>query len=138
MFGRDGLQDVLSRADILFVCTPLTPETHHLIGAAEIARMKPGAGLVNLARGGVVDAAAVAAALASGHLSGALMDVFDEEPLPAASPLWDCPNLIITPHCSSDDADAYVPRTLDLIFENLRRLIDGRELRCAVRPELGY
>ena len=91
MFGRDGLQDVLSQADILFVCTPLTPETHHLIGAAEIARMKPGAGLVNLARGGVADAAAVADALASGHLSGALMDVFDEEPLPAASPLWDCP-----------------------------------------------
>jgi phosphoglycerate dehydrogenase-like enzyme len=86
----------------------------------------------------VVDTGALCAALASGHLSGALLDVFDPEPLPKDSPLWETPNVIITPHCSSDDADDYVPRTLDLIFDNLRRLMAGERLVAVVDPKLGY
>jgi phosphoglycerate dehydrogenase-like enzyme len=138
MYLPDALLSLLGQADIVFVCTPLTPATRHLIGTAEIAAMKSGAGLVNLSRGGVVDAEALRVALLEKRLGGALVDVFDPEPLPAASPLWDTPGLIVTPHCSSDDADTYVPRILDLVFENLRRLIAGSELLCRVDPQRGY
>jgi glyoxylate/hydroxypyruvate reductase A len=86
----------------------------------------------------VLDDAALCTALAGGRLSGAILDVFDPEPLPPDSPLWDTPNVIITPHCSSDDAQAYVPKTLDLIFENLRRLLTGEDLVAAIDPRLGY
>src|SRR4029079_10459269 len=118
--------------------TPLTPETRGLMGTNQFARMKDGAGLVNIARGAVIDNVSLCAALAGGRLSGAILDVFDPEPLPADSPLWNAPNVIITPHCSADDADAYVPKTLDLIFENLRRLFTGEALVAAIDPDLGY
>ena len=81
---------------------------------------------------------ALAQLLASGHLSGAIIDVFDEEPLPKDSPLWSAPNFVVTPHVSADDGDNYVPITLHLFFENLRRYLDGEPLRNVVRPELGY
>jgi glyoxylate/hydroxypyruvate reductase len=138
MLGPGELDTLLAESDVIFLCTPLTPETRGLIGANQFARMKDGAGLVNVARGAVIDHAALCAALASGRLSGAILDVFDPEPLPSDSPLWDTPNVIITPHCSSDDAQAYVPKTLDLIFENLRRLLTGEDLVAAIDPRLGY
>jgi len=138
MVGPDGLGALLAESDVVFLCTPLTDETQALIGAAELAQMKAGAGIVNLARGAVIDTEALRAALASGHVSGAILDVFDPEPLPEDSPIWLTPNLIVTPHCSSDDAASYVPRTLDLIFENLRRLIAGKTLTAIVDPKLGY
>ena len=138
MLGPGELDTLLAESDVIFLCTPLTPETRGLIGANQFARMKDGAGLVNVARGAVIDHAALCAALAGGRLSGAILDVFDPEPLPPDSPLWDTPNVIITPHCSSDDAQAYVPKTLDLIFENLRRLLTGEALVAAIDPRLGY
>jgi phosphoglycerate dehydrogenase-like enzyme len=138
MFGPDQLDHVLSRADIVLVTVPLTPETRQLIGKRELDLMKPGAALINMARARVVDYEALAAKLASGELSGALLDVFDPEPLPADSPLWTTPNLVITPHVSSDDADSYVPRTLDLLFENVRRHRAGRPLKNVVRRHLQY
>ena len=138
MSGMDGLDALLTASDVVFLCTPLTAETRGLIGAAQFARMKPGAGLVNIARGAVVDTDALRAALARGQLSGAVLDVFDPEPLPPESPLWDTPNVIITPHCSSDDAETYIPRTLDLIFDNLRRLLANEPLTAVVDPRLGY
>jgi phosphoglycerate dehydrogenase-like enzyme len=138
MSGMDGLDALLAESDVVFLCTPLTPQTRGLIGAPQFARMKQGAGFVNIARGAVVDTDALRAALASGQISGAVLDVFDPEPLPKDSPLWEAPNVIITPHCSSDDADDYVPRTLDLIFDNLRRLMAGEELVAVVDPKLGY
>ena len=82
--------------------------------------------------------AELAKALESGKLSGAILDVFDPEPLPASSPLWKAPNLIITPHCSSDDLDHYLPLTLDLAFANVVRLRDGKRLKNAVDPATGY
>jgi phosphoglycerate dehydrogenase-like enzyme len=138
MFGPQGLDRLLAESDVLFLCSPLTKETRALIDATAIARMKPGAGLVNMARGAVVDSQAVIDALNSGRLSGAILDVFDPEPLPAASPIWNAPNLIVTPHCSSDDAVEYVPRTLDLIFDNVRALISNKPLRAQVNLDLEY
>jgi len=93
-----ALDDVLRTADVVTLHVPLTPETRGLLGAVKLALMKPDAILINTARGGVVDEAALAAALKSGKLGGAALDVFEDEPLPAGSPLAGCPNLILTPH----------------------------------------
>ena len=138
MFGPDRLDHVLQQADIVLVATPLTSKTRHLIGASALDRMKPGAGIVNIGRGDVIDYAALRQRLVSGRIGGAILDVFEPEPLPAESPLWDTPNLVITPHCSSDDIQHYVPRTLDLLFDNLERLLAGKTLRCVVDPALEY
>ncbi|EDP64277.1 Putative dehydrogenase [alpha proteobacterium BAL199] len=138
MVGPDHLHEVLAEADFVHVTTPLTEETRHLIDAAAMDAMKPGARLINFGRGPVVDAAALAERLRDGRVGGAILDVHDPEPLPETSPLWDAPNLIVTPHVSSDDDVSYVPKTLDLVFDNLGRLLDGRPLRNRVRPSLGY
>jgi phosphoglycerate dehydrogenase-like enzyme len=138
MVTPDRLADVLPRADFLLVTVPLTRSTRHLIGPAELDRLRPEAGLVNLARAGVVDYAALAERLRDGRLAGAILDVFDPEPLPAGSPLWDTPNAILTPHVSSDDAERYTPLTLDLFFDNLRRYLAGRPLRNRIDPRREY
>ena len=101
---------------------PHTDESHHMIGARELALMKKGAGLVNYSRANCVDYDALIGKLERGEMS-AVLDVFDPEPLPARSPLWEAPNVIITPHCSSDDSGYYTPRTLDLVFENVERYL---------------
>ncbi len=102
------------------------------------AQFNPSALFINVGRGELVNEAELIAALDEGMLSGAVLDVFDPEPVPADSPLWDTPNLIMTPHMSSDDALTYAPRTLDLVFENLGRLASGEPLRNRVDPALGY
>ena len=94
------LDNLLPETDVLLVTLPLTDETRGMMDARRFALLKPGAVLVNIGRGPIVDEGALLAALRSGHLSGAAVDVFDVEPLPADSPLWDAPNLIITPHSS--------------------------------------
>jgi glyoxylate/hydroxypyruvate reductase A len=128
----------LAQADFVLVAAPLTPATAHLIDARAIAAMKTGAGLINVGRAGVVDYKALAKALRAGKLSGAMLDVFDPEPLPKGSPLWRVPNLILTPHCSSDDLDHYLPKTLDLAFANMAKLRTGKKLKNAVNPATGY
>ena len=138
MYRPSDLAEILPRADFVFVATPLTPETQGLIGAAEFAVMKPGAGFVNVGRAPVVDYAALGAALERGHLSGAVLDVFEPEPLPPDSDLWTIPNLIMTPHISADDLRDYMPLTLDLVLENVERLATGQPLVNRVRPRLGY
>ena len=138
MHRPDALDTLLPVADFVLVTTPLTRETRDLVDRRRIGLMKPGAGLVNMARGPVVDTDALAAALTAGRLAGAVLDVFDPEPLPAASPLWDTPNLVITPHVAGDDDVSYIPRTLDLFFDNVARTLAGRPLRNRVRPKLGY
>lgn len=138
MLPAASLHQGLAEADFVVVATPLTAATRHLVDTAALAAMKPGAGLLNIARAGVVDYAALCDALRAGHLSGAMLDVFDPEPLPADSPLWDTPNLVITPHCSSDDLETYMPLTLDLVFENLIRLRAGAALKNRVDPDRGY
>lgn len=136
--GPEALDDLLPHADFVLVTAPNTHETRKMIDARRIALMKPEAGLINMGRAQVVDYNALAEALATGAVSGAVLDVFDPEPLPPSSPLWHVPNLIMTPHMSSDDLLAYVPKTLDLIFENLGRMLDGRRLKNRVDPKLGY
>ena len=91
-----------------------------------------------MGRGGTMDYEALVDNLNCGHFSGAIIDVFDQEPLPPESPLWATPNLLVTPHISADDGNTYVKMTLDLIFQNLDRYLNGKELINLVRPELGY
>ncbi len=136
--GPEGLDDALARADFVLVTLPLTPETRGLFDRRRLDRMKPTAGLINMGRAAVVDYAALADKLREGSLAGALLDVHEPEPLPASSPLWTTPNLIVTPHVSSDDVESYIPLTLDLLFDNLGRDLAGRPLRNRVRPRLGY
>lgn len=131
MFGPDALDKVLPRADFVLITAPLTSSTRGLIGRAQLDLMRPHAGLVNMGRAGIVDYEALADKLTRGELSGAILDVFDPEPLPAHSRLWTTPNLIVTPHVSSDAPD-YVDRTLDLFFSNLQRYLQGRPLRNRV------
>jgi len=122
--GMDELHACLARADIAALCCALTPETRGLMGATEFAAMKPGAMLVNVARGPVCDEAALISALASGQVGHAALDVTAEEPLSEASPLWHLPNVFITPH-TGGETRAYEGNVLDLMEENLGRLRRG-------------
>jgi phosphoglycerate dehydrogenase-like enzyme len=137
MHRLEALHTLLPRADFVLVATPDTVETHQMLGRAEIALLKRGAGLVNIGRAGVVDYEALRERLQAGELS-AVLDVFDPEPLPSSSPLWRTPNLIITPHSSLDDPGYYVPRTLDLVVENAMRLADKKVLRNRVDLKRQY
>jgi phosphoglycerate dehydrogenase-like enzyme len=129
---------VLPKADFLYLAAPLTGASRGLIGRREFALLKPGAGLVNVGRGGLVDETALVAALKSGRLSGAILDVFAEEPLPKDSALWEAPNLLVVPHVSSDDRDAYMPRNYDLLLRNCARFLAGRPLLNRIDPKLQY
>jgi phosphoglycerate dehydrogenase-like enzyme len=133
----DELNECLPEADAIVISAPLTEETRGLIDAAAIARCKTGAILVNVGRGGVVDEAALIEALRSGRLAGAALDVFAREPLPADSPLWDLPNVLVSPHTAglSMREDE---RIVSLFVENLGRYLRGEPLRNRVDPELLY
>jgi phosphoglycerate dehydrogenase-like enzyme len=133
-----ALVEVLPKADFVLMATPLTPETENLLDRQKQALIKPGAGIINVGRSGTMDYEALVENLNRGHFSGAIIDVFDPEPLPADSPLWTTPNLLVTPHISADDGNTYVEMTLGLVFENLERYLKGQELKNLVRPELGY
>ena len=137
MFRPSDLSQILPKADFVLITAPHTPDTHHMIDARMLDRMKRGAGLVNYSRAHLVDYQALSRKLERGELT-AVLDVFDPEPLPSDSPLWHMPNLLITPHSCSDDAGRYTPDTLDLLFRNVVRLLDGKPLLNRVRPELGY
>jgi phosphoglycerate dehydrogenase-like enzyme len=133
----DRLHDQLPRADVVVVAAPQTAETRHLIGAAELALMKEDAELENISRGRLVDETALAAALDRGRLRGAALDVFEEEPLPGDSPLWQHPRVIVTPHISGLHA-RYWPDAAALFAENLRRFTAGRPLINLVDKRAGY
>ncbi len=113
-----SLEDLLMRSDVVSLHIPLTPQTRNLLGASQLSSMKPDAVIINSARGGVIDEAALAAALRSGRLGGAALDVFDAEPLKAGSPLTGCPNLILTPHIAGVTAESNV-RVSDMIADRV-------------------
>ncbi len=138
MLRPEQLRGNIGRADFVVITAPLTSSTRGLFDAAMLAAMKPGAGLANFGRAPLVDHAALRDALDSGHLSGAFLDVFDPEPLPPESTLWDMPNAIFTPHVSCDDPGRYIPDTLNIFFENAGRWLSGRPLRNVVDLERGY
>ena len=137
MYGPETIPELIPRADYIIVCAPATSHTRHLLGRAEIAAMRPGTGIVSYSRAMVIDYEALRERLDRREVS-AILDVFDPEPLPADSPLWHTPNVIITPHCSSDDTDVYIPKTLDHVFANMRRFLVGEPLDNRVDPALEY
>jgi phosphoglycerate dehydrogenase-like enzyme len=137
MFDSTGLHTALSLADVVVLCTPLTNETRDLIGRAELALMKRTAVLVNVSRGGVVDEGALAEALAEQRLGGAILDVFQQEPLPATSPFWTLDNVFVTPHISSDPI-GWEREVAELFCDNLERWNRSDRLRNIVDPGLGY
>ena len=124
----DQLHAVLPEADAVVLIAPHTPETEGMIDAAALGAMKPGAIVVNIGRGALVDEPALVAALRSGHLGGAALDVAAVEPLPTDSPLWDLPNVFVTAH-SASTVDIENARLTDLFCDNLRRYLDGVALR---------
>lgn len=133
-----SLDRLLPKADYVVLAVPLTAETRNLLDRKRLDLLRPSAAVINIARAPVVDYAALVEKLRAGELAGAVLDVVEPEPLPPDSPLWDTPNLVITPHASCDDADNYVGISLDLWFENLARFLDGKPLRRRVDTRLGY
>jgi phosphoglycerate dehydrogenase-like enzyme len=131
------LPRVLAESDYVVLSMPLTPETRGMIGEKELRSMKPTAALVNIARGPVVDEQALIRALNEGWIAGAALDVFDQEPLPADSPLWDMENVIVSPHISGG-TEIYNFRAVDIFCDNLRRHLAGEPLLNVVDPDRGY
>ena len=134
---RENLHSLLQRADAVMLACPRTPETEGLIGREELALMKETAYLVNVTRGGIVDEAALAAALKNGEIAGAGLDVTDPEPLPSGSRLWDCPNFVYTPHRGG--SSQHRPRKIYEFFRvNLRRYLVGEPLLNVVDKKRGF
>jgi phosphoglycerate dehydrogenase-like enzyme len=138
LYSTDRLHDALGEADYVAVTLPGTPQTQHLVDAGAIGAMKPGAYFVNVGRGTVVDEEALVKALQCGHLSGAALDVFEVEPLPEESPLWELPNVIVSPHATDMVPSIINKRQTDLFCKNLRRYLDGEPLVNVLDKELLY
>ena len=137
MHKPEALRALLPRADFVAVATPATSSTKQMLGRTEIALLKKGAGLLNYSRAALVDYEALRERLERREIS-AVLDVFDPEPLTADSPLWQTPNVIITPHSSSDDTERYTPKTLDLLFSQMERFMAGKKLANIVSRTLEY
>jgi phosphoglycerate dehydrogenase-like enzyme len=133
----ERLEAVLAVADFVVVCLPLTPATRGLLGDSAFQTMKPGAVLVDVSRGTIVQQAALVGALISGRLKGAVLDVFESEPLLKDNPLWDLENVIVTPHCSSVYA-GWERRSVEMFCDNLDRWKRGAPLQNVVDPARGY
>jgi phosphoglycerate dehydrogenase-like enzyme len=137
VLGPDGLPEVLAEADFVVLALPLTPDTENLIDARALAQMKPGAWIVNVARGRLVDERALLRALAEGPIGGAVLDAFRDEPLPTSSPFYGLPNVIVTPH-TSWSSGRVLDRSVELFCDNLRRFAAGSALVNVVDPAVGY
>jgi phosphoglycerate dehydrogenase-like enzyme len=131
------LPELLERSEVVVVSVPLTAETHHLLDAAMLARMRPDAYLIVVSRGGIVEETALAEALHAGRLAGAGIDVTEQEPLSPDSPLWDAPNLIITPHLAGDSVQKE-RRCVEILRDNLLRFSRGEALHNVVDKRRGY
>ncbi len=133
----ERLPELLAESDFVVLAAPLTGDTAGLFGEAAIAQLKPGAWVINIARGELIDERALARALRDGRLGGAVLDTFAEEPLPPGSPLYDLPNVILTPH-TSWSSTRVMDRSVDLFCDNLRRYAAGEPLLNVVDPNAGY
>jgi phosphoglycerate dehydrogenase-like enzyme len=136
-FGSDRLDEVISQSDFVVLAAPLTDETRNLVDGRRLALMRPTAYIINVARGPLIEEAALIRALRERRIGGAALDVFDREPLPADSPLWDLDNLLITPHTAAL-TDRMWERHYVLIRENLRRYLAGEPLLGLVDKRAGY
>jgi phosphoglycerate dehydrogenase-like enzyme len=137
LLAMDDLPRLLEQSDFVVLALPLTSDTEDLLDAEMLGRMKPGAWLINVARGRLVDERALARALSDGSLGGAVLDTFRDEPLPADSPLYELPNVIITPH-TAWSSGRVLDRSVELFCENLRRFSRGEPLHNVVDPGIGY
>lgn len=137
MHSSRDLKEILSEADFTVMTAPLTQSTRRMLGAEEFAAMKPGSFFINIGRGATVDEAAMTEALSSGHLGGAGLDVFETEPLPESSPLWELPNVMITAHYSGATPE-YSRRAAAIFLANLRRYVTGQPLQNLLEPGRGY
>jgi phosphoglycerate dehydrogenase-like enzyme len=137
VLGPEGLPELLAESDFIVLAAPLTPETENIISADTLAVVKPGAWLINVARGRLIDESALRRALREGPLGGAVLDAFREEPLQPTSPFYDLPNAIITPH-TSWSSGRVLDRSVDLFCDNLRRFATGQPLVNVVDPAVGY
>jgi phosphoglycerate dehydrogenase-like enzyme len=137
VLAPEQLPELLAESDFVVLAAPLTEDTQGLIGEEAIARMKPGAWVINVARGELVDERALGRAVRDGRLGGAVLDTFREEPLPPTSPLYDLPNVILTPH-TSWSSTRVLDRSVDLFCDNLRRYAAGAPLLNVVDPAAGY
>jgi phosphoglycerate dehydrogenase-like enzyme len=133
----DRIPDLVEKSDVIVIAAPHTPHTKQTIGLRELDRVKRGALLVNIARGKLIDDEAVVEALRDGRLGGAALDVFTREPLDPASPYWDLPNVIVTPHTAGAMQDYWTP-LVGLFAENLRRFEAGQPLLNVVDKQAGY
>jgi phosphoglycerate dehydrogenase-like enzyme len=130
----DSIDEILKISDFVVLALPLTNDSYHLISERELKMMKSSAYLINMARGPVVDEAALINALNNGWIAGAGLDTFEQEPLPADSPLWDAPNAILTPHCTPQVPDR-TERSIEIIAENVRRYREDKPMKNQLRKE---
>ena len=137
VWQMDRFHELLAQSDVVAICAPLTPETHGMFNDAAFQAMQSHALLVNVTRGKIVDGPALHRALNNGSIGGAGLDVTPEEPLPADSPLWDMPNVIITPHVAGG-SPIRLDRTVGLFCDNLERLLVGKPLLSVIDKEKGY
>ena len=138
LYATEDLKDALGEADYVIATLPGTPETHHLLDATAISYIKEGAYFVNIGRGSVVEEAALVEALEEGRLSGAALDVFETEPLPRDSPLWEMEEVIISPHSTDMVPELVNKRQTDLFCDNLRRYLAGEDLVNVLDKQLLY
>ena len=137
VYGKEELDLFLGQCHVLVICAPLTPETDSMIGATQFAQLPKGAVVINVGRARIIDTPALIEALRSGHLAGASLDVFPQEPLPPEHPLWKTPNVILTPH-TSGFRQGHWDEVVDLFGDNLERFLKGEPLKFKIEPELGY
>ena len=135
--GDIGLKKLLAESDYVVLSAPATPMTNGIISRRALAGIRKGAVVINVSRGSLIDEDALVEALESGHLRGAGLDVFSQEPLPTGHPLWSLPNVLLTPHVSAVTR-AYWRREADLIVENVQRFLKGRSLLNEVNKNMGY
>jgi phosphoglycerate dehydrogenase-like enzyme len=134
---REEFDELIETSDYIVVSAPLTPETRGLVGEAEFRRMRPEAVLINVGRGPVVDEKALVAALEQGRIRGAVLDVFDQEPLPPGHRFWSLDNVLLSPHCA-DNTPTWLDEAMQLFLENFERYTSGQPLKNVVDKKAGY
>jgi phosphoglycerate dehydrogenase-like enzyme len=138
-FAPDQMKEMLAMCDVVVAAAPLTPDTRHLLSDAEFAVMKPNAIVINVGRGPVIDEAALIRALQDKRIAAAALDVFEQEPLPADSPLWDMENVLISPHCTDRTQNPdWLDLSMRLFVENFNRYVKGEALHNIVDKKAGY
>ena len=135
--GQQGKLDMLARSDYVLLSAPLTPETGGIVGAPELRAMRPGAVLINVGRGPLVDETALIAALREKRIGGAALDVFDQEPLPTGHPFYALDNLLLSPH-SADHTPDWKQRAMQVFLDNFELYRQGKPLRNVVDKGRGY